>query len=269
MSCAYTSGSTLENYFSVDWRGCSLIGSADDGYVTAAADLHRFSGRKCLILNLHERTFKRWHEHLHNHFPPVRGGYAIENICRVIGESSRKIFRERVPAELRELFAPDTELDQWFAGSLVVELSQSPQMMFRVVPDGARPTADLPKEGAIWFAEDGAWATFMGQGGDLAEVLLSIKKPFELPSGLSLSELGSKDIPEGHDGLIMWGRDGRIEAAAVSSFEQVRFAGAANPDVEAWYASFRSDDPQAPGHAECGASPAFVDDLGSPEPSCI
>ncbi len=234
-----------ERYFSIDRRGCSALGSAAQGCVASAVDLHRFAGHQALVFDLPTAPYHDWHEHLRSHFMPVQGCYSMDDICRAIGEGSRKLVRMRVPSALEGRFSPDSDMDRWFAGSQVVEPNQEPTMLFRAVADCSNPGESMPQAGPIWFAADGAWATRMGKGPDLAEAVFCIKNPLALPAGLTLEQITGTAIPEGYDGILVQDEKGRIEAAAAASIEQIRFAGAASPIVEAWYESWRSTGPQA------------------------
>lgn len=230
---------TREKGFTIDWRGCGGIITADAGYSVAALDLHRFSGHPTAMIVLPSEQFRLWHDNLREAFMPKAGGYAIDDITRHIGETSRLLVRQQIPSDLQARFAPQAEMDQWFGKSHVLDDRMLPLLMYRAATEEQINTGKFGP-GPTWFAGDGLDAHAVGEGPELAEALLSIQNPLTLTSDADLHEITpALLIPGEYDGIIIRGSDGLCRAAAAASPEQYRVTGDCNPDIGLWLASWR------------------------------
>ncbi|WP_455233351.1 hypothetical protein [Geopseudomonas aromaticivorans] len=237
--------SRQERFFSIDYRGCGRVGTADAGYVQACKDLKDFTGNPIVRFCVNEWVFQRWHAYLMQAFPPIPGGYPVEAVCQGIGEASRLLMSRQPPAPaLRDLFKPaGNPLDAWFEGSKITEKG-SPQHLFRAVVSEADPLAGLPTDRPIWFGDDGISATYLGEGPDLIEVVLALKNPLILEPGQDIKTLLSLGIPEGHDGLLRYDDKWRADVAAVASPEQVRVVRPDDQELAAWLQSWEKLAPE-------------------------
>lgn len=247
-----------EKGFSIDWRGCGAIITASAGYSAAALDLHRFAGHSTAMIVLPSEQFRLWHDNLREAFMPKAGGYAIDDITRHIGETSRLLVRQQIPADLQARFTPRAEIDLWYGDSQVHDPKYLPQVMCRAAtPDEVK--AGTFSEGITWFAADGADAHIVGKGPELPEAIVRIEKPLTLATGTSIKEaMATMLIPGGYDGIIIRDEAGACVATAVASPEQFRLAGTDHPDVECWLESWLSLRPIWP------PAPAPAPDIDEP-----
>lgn len=235
-----------ETYFNIDWRGCGALGTAEDGLSIAAADLHTFAGHPSVVIKLSDHELRVWHNNLRSAFMPKAGGYSIDEITQHIAEASRLLMRMRVPSALEGRFKADTEIDRWYGDSHAHNEKYRPQVMFRAAtPDQMQ--AGVFSSGITWFGADGFDAHVVGDGSELAEVVLSIQKPLVLsPDTLLTDAIGYIPIPAGYDGLIIRNDDGSCRAAAVADPSQFRLAGTDHPEMECWLQSWLSIAPVTP-----------------------
>lgn len=235
-----------ETYFNIDWRGCGALGTAGDGLSIAAADLHTFAGHPSVVIKLSDHELRAWHNNLRGAFMPKAGGYSIDDITQHISQSSRLLNLQRIPGKYRERFKPETEIDLWYGESHVHNKNYLPQVMYRAAtPDQMQ--ASIFASGNTWFGADGFDAHVVGDGSELAEVVLSIQNPLVLSSDTLLTDaIGYIPIPAGYDGLIIRNDDGSCRAAAVADPSQFRLVGADHPEMECWLQSWLQITPITP-----------------------